>query len=152
MINLKYYIEGNLCSVKTSDANIVIEERRNGNRRTVTVKAFQDIVLSDAYMYFKKYYNPEDTVMANGYQSWTATKEFEMGESLKDLDRLPGLLNKKYSFKAYGSQAFWKNEKKVPLGFDFSYIEGESPLFIGSYNYKNAYLLIWFEEENNRII
>ena len=151
MINLKYYIKGNLCSVKTSDANIVIEERRNGNRRTVTVKAFQDIVLSDAYMYFKKYYNPEDTVMANGYQSWTATKEFEMGESLKDLDRLPGLLNKKYSFKAYGSQAFWKNAKKVPLGFDFSYIKGETPLFIGSYNYKNAYLLIWFEEEENRI-
>lgn len=151
MVNLKYNLDGFPHFVKTGDENVIIQETRDGNRRIITVTAFQDIVLEDAYMYFRKYYNPEDSIMANGYQSWTATKEFSMGESLKDLDRLPKRLIDKYSFKSYGSQAFWKNEKKVPLGFDFSYIEGESPLFIGSYNYKNAYLLIWFEEENNRI-
>ena len=151
MVNLKYNLDGFPHFVKTGDENVIIQETRDGNRRIITVTAFQDIVLEDAYMYFRKYYTPEDSIMANGYQSWTATKEFSMGESLKDLDRLPKRLIDKYSFKSYGSQAFWKNEKKVPLGFDFSYIEGESPLFIGSYNYKNAYLLIWFEEENNRI-
>ena len=151
MINLKYFLDGSLISTKTDNENVLINETKKGSRRTVTVTALSDIVLSDAYMYFKKYFNPEDSIMANGYQSWTATKEFSMGENLKDLDRLPKRITDKYSFKAYGSQAFWKNAKKVPLGFDFSYINGESPLFIGSYNYKNAYLLIWFEEENNRI-
>ena len=151
MINLKYFVMGTTVTTRSSDANVVIEEKRLKNRRTVTVTAFQDIELIDAEMFLKKYFNPDDLIMANGYQSWTETKEFMAGEYLNDLSKRPKKVVEKYKFRAYGSQAFWDMPKGTHLGFDFSYIKGEKPVFIGNMNFKNAYLLIWFEEEKNMI-
>ena len=48
MINLKYSVQGTRVATRISDANVVIEEKRYKNRRTVTVTAFQDIELIDA--------------------------------------------------------------------------------------------------------
>ena len=151
MINLIYSVFGTQVVTRTSDSSVVIEEKRSKNRRTVTVTAFRDIELIDADMSLKKYFDPEDLIMANGYQSWTETKEFMAGEYLNDLSKRPKKVVEKYKFKAYGSQAFWDMPKGTHLGFDFSYIKGEKPVFIGNMNFKNAYLLIWFEEEKNMI-
>lgn len=151
MINLKYSVQGTRVVTRTSDANVVIEEKRYKNRRTVTVTAFQDIELIDADVSLKKYFNPDDLIMANGYQSWTETKEFAIGEYLNNLNNRPKNVVEKYKFKAYGSQAFWDMPVGTHLGFDFSYIKGENPVFFGNMNFKNAYLLIWFDEGKNLI-
>ena len=151
MIKLEYTVSGVERITKTDDENVVITERKEGNRIIVTVTAYSDIELKSASVSYKKYFYPEDRFMMNGYQSWTKTKEFESGEYINDLDRLPAKLVEKYHFKAYGSQAFWKNRRGTHLGFDFSYVAGENPLFIGNLNFKNAYLLIRFEEKDNVI-
>lgn len=45
MINLTYVINDENITVNESDKNIIIEEKRNGNRYTVTLRALSDLML-----------------------------------------------------------------------------------------------------------
>ena len=152
MLKITYTVDGQVRTTSTGDANIQVEHVKTTNRGTVTVTALADIVLQDAELPLQYEFTEESRILANGYQSWTETREFAMGETLNDLSKLPNALTEKYHFPAYGSQAFWKNRKNTPVGFDFGYVTGEKPIFFGNLNYRNAYLLIWFSEDANRIL
>ena len=144
---LRYRITGQVTETSSSNENILIEEEYIGKRRKITVTALRQMRLYEASIHLPRSFVPEDLIMANGYQSWTETREFSREENLNDLRRVPGVIENKYHFRAYGSQAFWPMDKSYILGFDYSYIRGEDPLFIGSFNHKNAYLLIQFSRD-----
>ena len=149
---LRYRITGQVTETSSSDDNILIEEEYIGKRRKITVTALRQMRLYEASIHLSRSFEPEDLIMANGYQSWTETREFSGEENLNDLRRVPAVIENRYHFRAYGSQAFWPLNKSYILGFDYSYIRGEDPLFIGSFNHKNAYLLIQFSRDENLII
>ena len=148
---LRYRITGQVTETSSSDDNILIEEIYTEKRRKITVTALRQMRLYEASIRLPRIFDPEDLIMANGYQSWTETREFSREESLNDLRRVPVMIENRFHFRSYGSQAFWPLDKSFSLGFDFSYIRGENPLFIGSFNHKNAYLLIQFIREENVI-
>ncbi|MBO4626584.1 MAG: alpha-galactosidase [Lachnospiraceae bacterium] len=152
MIALTYRQNGIAVCTNVDDECIRISDVQADGRRTVTVTALQDIVLSKAELPLTYAFADDAKIMANGYQSWTATREFEPTETLNDLSKLPGAIEEKYHFSAYGSQAFWKVRRRTPVAFDFGFVTGEKPAFIGNLNYKNAYLLMWFEVGENRIL
>ncbi len=152
MVKFTYLSEGRKFTVSSGDGNIRVETVKTAGQRTVTVTALKDVVLCNAEILLQYEYAPDCKIMANGYQSWTETREFALGETLNDLSKLPKALTERYHFPAYGSQAFWKNRRKTPVGFDFAYVTGEKPIFFGNLNYRNAYLLIWFEESSGRIL
>ncbi len=149
---LRYRIRGEVTETSSSDDNILIEETHIGKRKKITVTALRQMRLYEASIILPRSFAPEDLIMANGYQSWTETREFSREENLNDLRRTPAVIENRFHFRAYGSQAFWPLDKSYILGFDFSYIGGSDPLFIGSYNYKNAYLMIQFIREQDLII
>ena len=149
---IRYRITGVATETSVSDENIIVDEKHENGRHTVTVIALKRLRLAEASIAVRRQFDPDDVIMANGYQSWTETREFYRSEHLNDLSRVPGFIENRYHFRSYGSQAFWPMDGSSHLGFDYSYIRGTDPLFIGSLNYKNAYLLIDFRENENTIV
>ncbi|MBR7000621.1 MAG: alpha-galactosidase [Lachnospiraceae bacterium] len=152
MLRLSYLIDGQKYTVSESDKNLTVTNEKTAGHRVITVTALADLVLGKAEYFLKYDYAEAERILANGYQSWTETKETAPGETLNDLSKVPKKLEEKYRFKAYGSQAFFAHRKNTPVGFDFGYVTGSNPLFFGNLNYKNAYLLIWFDKDQNRIL
>lgn len=150
-MEITYLVEGVEYKTECTDDYIRIDDQKKSGRRKVVVTACCDLELRDAQIVLPHSYHLDDLVMANGYQSWTRTREFFLGEYSNDLSKLPKMVVDKYHLRAFGSQAFWKEPSGGHLGFDFSWISGKEPFFIGSDNYKNAYLLIYFEEKFDRI-
>ena len=155
---IRYFADGNLKEIKdgvfTDDVKVTSE---NSGMR-VTITALKDIVLDSAVIpvEFKK--AKKSSVFVNGYQSWTATKEYIAADELlvadrqRNLDRLPKFIVKGYSFKSYGAQFFHKADNSALLGVDYAYVKGENQIFIGNLNYKNAYLLIEIHKRKDRIL
>ena len=152
MTEITYIADGREYTAEESDENLLVEEGFEGERHKVTVTAVRDLMLKDACIEYMRRFEDDDLIMANGYQSWTETREFEKGEYLNDLKAGPRPLTSYFKFRYYGSQAFWDLPRGRLLGFDLSRINGKDPLFIGSFNHKNAYLLIWFFRSENRIL
>lgn len=120
-------------------------------RGKITVTAHKEITLVSAELVLPYSYDKTDRIFVNGYQSWTDSREYRAGESLKSLDRLPRSLVKKYAFDAYGDSFFKKYRTGVLHGYDISYIKGNNELFLLSLNMKNAYLIINHEVKANKI-
>ncbi|MBO4696513.1 MAG: alpha-galactosidase [Lachnospiraceae bacterium] len=152
MLKLSYFTGGKLYSTAVDDAHIKVENVKSAGHRTVTVTALCDLVLKKAEFPLLYEYADGDKILANGYQSWTETRETDPTETLNNLTRVPKPMEDKYHFKAYGSQAFFPHRRRTPVGFDFGYVTGKAPLFFGNLNYRNAYLLIWFDKDANRIV
>lgn len=156
---IRYFADGVLKSVKDpSDGENEIKILSENNGKKVTVTALCDITLDSAVIpvEFKK--SRKSSVFVNGYQSWTASKEYVAADNLlltekqRNLDRLPKSLVKGYSFKSYGSQFFHKANNSSLLGVDYAYVKGEEEIFIGNLNYKNAYLMIEIHKKKDRIL
>lgn len=149
---IRYFADGVLKSVNgtTGGTNeIKILSEKDGKK--VTVTALCDLTLDCAVIPFEFKKSRKSSVFVNGYQSWTATKEFTLKEKQKNLDKLPKKLVEKYAFKSYGSQFFHKADSGVLLGVDYAYVKGEEEIFIGNLNYKNAYLLIEISKKGDGI-
>ena len=151
-MKLTYSIKGVLFQTDVSNDVVEIHEATKKNRTTVVLKAKKDIKIESAEIKESYTYDPEDLIFVNGYQSWTDTKEFTVKENLKNIYKMPKFLVNKFSFDKYGDAPFKKYRKGVLHGFDYSYIRGKKPLFIGTYNSKNAYLIINHEIKNNQIV
>ena len=80
MINLTYVINDNKITTNNSDDNIIIEEKRNGNRITVTLRALNDLMLYKATSLLDVKFADDSKFFMNGYQSWTDTKERYLNE------------------------------------------------------------------------
>lgn len=156
---IRYFADGVLKSVKDpsgGENDIEIVSERCGKK--VIVTALRDITLDSAVIPidFKK--SRKSSVFVNGYQSWTATKEYVSVDNLliserqRNLDRLPKNVVEGYAFKSYGSQFFHKADNSSLLGVDYAYVKGAEEIFIGNLNYKNAYLLIEIHKKKDRIL
>ena len=149
---VSYRITGQVTEISESNGDLLIEDRVSGGRRTVTVTALKQMRLYEASIRLPHRFSRRDRILANGYQSWTETRECYRPEHLNNLNRIPAGIENRFHFKSYGSQAFWPMDSSYHLGFDFSAVRGSDPLFIGSFNHKNAYLLIQFLEDENEIV
>lgn len=152
MLKLSYFADGQVFETSGDDAHIKVENAKTAGHRIVTVTALTDLTLKKAEIPLRYEYAEDNRILANGYQSWTETRECDPAETHNDLSKLPQALEEKYHFKAYGSQAFFENRRHTPVGFDFGYVTGSNPLFFGNLNYRNAYLLIRFDKDGNRIL
>lgn len=122
-----------------------------GNRTIVTLKTKKALTLQRVYIPLEHTFGKDDVIFANGWQSWTDSKEFAYGEALNDVKkRLPKVALKAFAFDRYGDY-FKQYEEGNIHGYDVGYIKGQDPLFIGSYNFNTAYLVINCYRSQNKI-
>ena len=80
---IRYFLDGVLKSVKTpsvgeNDIEIVSE---NGGKRVI-ITALRDITLDSAVIPIEFKKSRKSSVFVNGYQSWTASKEYVSADNL----------------------------------------------------------------------
>ncbi len=150
-MRLDYLVGGKRQSISQSDPCVRLNITENDGHVTVSITAFAAITLISAGTALQHPYGKDDLVFANGYQSWTETRQFSAKEGLRNLSRLPAKLTERFALKAYGSQYFEPAEKNTKVAFDLFEIIGTAPLFIGNLNYKNAYLIIRPDQSNGTI-
>ena len=97
---LTYESKGRLLTAGESDARVTIFEETSAGRTRITVTAREDVVLKEARIDRIRTIDKDCPVIANGFQSWTETREFARGEHLNDLSLLPPLFEDKPSFVA----------------------------------------------------
>ena len=98
MIELTYECNGRTESIVHSDENVDITASSRDNRTIVRAKALNDLKLIRASIPLDRSFTTEDLIMANGYQSWTETKEFSAEEHLNDLRNIPSPFDSKYTW------------------------------------------------------
>ena len=134
---------------ENDDLSLYVKEADGIFEAVVTAK--KELTLQSAERVLPHEFSRKDLIFANGYQSWTETKEFRHGEHLNDLSKVPKFLEKRFAFSAYGSQNFVKQPKGTLIGFDLFYVEGKNPIFFGNRNYRSAYLMVRPDPKENKI-
>ena len=137
----------------SENEDLSLEITQQGERITVTVHSKKKIMLhsvtgTEAYEF------PEGSSMfLNGYQSWTETREFDLAESVHNMNRLPKVLKERFHFEAYGDPWFYKYEKQAFHGYTYAYIKRPdgSAALTGSLNEERAYLIISYDKRENTV-
>lgn len=142
---------GSLLTATDSTPAFALEKRKQGNRYQVFLTAKEEITLVAAELTLSFDYAGAEGIFVNGYQSWTDSREYAPGESLKSLDRLPKKLVETFAFAQYGDSFFKKYRPHVLHGYDISYIRGPREWFIFSGNTENAYLIVNHRVRENGI-
>lgn len=146
----KLEFDGASKSIKTSDFDL--EEKQVDCHNTLTLIASKDVELVGASITINHKYHEEDSFFLNGFQAWTDSLEYPYDYELRNVKNIaPALLNR-FAFDKYGETDFYKYQKNVFHAFDISYLYGTNPLFIGSLNYENAYLIIEHYKHSNRLV
>ncbi len=156
MFKIKYKV-GNL--VKESDtletSDYRIEKTELDKQVKYVINPKNEITLLSAFIEIDHKYNENECIYLNGYQSWTDTREFDINENVKSIDKLPKKLSNNFHFKEYGDEIFKKYEKNVLHGYTFSYIRNKNnndALLFGSLNEDNAFLIINHKVKENKIV
>jgi alpha-galactosidase len=135
-------------SVKIN-ASLTAEGR--GNRLKVTAKSTAEIKLIKLVVMINKQFLTEDKLFLNGYQSWTASREFRIDERQPPLSRLLKPLYKKYNLKGYGDYSFntYSGKKGVLHSYTYTYIRQNDDIeFAGSLSEGNGFTLFRYDIQN----
>lgn len=149
---LEYSVNGTIRSTEKTNDDVTITCTKEGNRSVAVAVANEEITLESCVETFSREYKKTDRFFVNGYQSWTDSFEYSYGDKLKDAQKLPKFLNRKFAFDKYGDSFFQKYRKNVLHGFDVSYVQGTNPVFIASNNFKNAYLIVEHHKNAGKLV
>lgn len=120
----------------------------------LTLKPKAAVTLKKAWFEFDHEFKDNDKFFANGYQSWTTSREYTKNDIHYGINKLA----KMYPFiKLSGTSSdvwFCEDEEKkgVFRSHAYSYIKnGEDFLFIGSLSEKQGYTIIWADMNGNKL-
>ncbi len=157
--NLTYKVSGEIRRIRISESgennHFSYQVEKNKDKYKISISPKCEIELIKAYFIIPHNFNNEDKVFANGFQSWTDSKEFSVNEKLKSLNRVPKFLDKKYAFGSYGDYHFKKytDRKGMFHGYSYGYIrDNEGINLIGSLSEKFGYTIINYFMPTSRII
>ena len=114
----------------------------------------RQLILKKASLTIKSDLSKAAGFFVNGYQSWTPAREYTPGEEMHSLNRVPGVILKRFSFDSYGDYWFRHYKRRELHGFTFAYTRDASDdcdLF-GSLNEENAFLIITYQKDRDRIV
>lgn len=124
-----------------------------GRRVSVKIIAKRPLTMVKSKVMLPQSLSPGDRIFANGFQSWTDTREFAYEEVLHDIGKVPAFIRDRFHFESYGDSWFYKYRDNETHSFDFGYVrhpDGTAEL-IGSDNYANAYLILAYEKDIDRV-
>jgi alpha-galactosidase len=156
--NIRYQVDGQNYDTNNSTIHISLDfvetSIQYGKHYQVSVTPIDGPVqLLEASYKEPLNYKDKAKFMMNGYQSWTETKAYDYGHTMKDLSHLPKWLLNKYKLSQYGDYHIAKYKKQLIHGFTYATVRDEEQYtLIGSYNDFKAYLIIYFDFESKEMI
>ena len=120
---------------------------------TLQILPNREVELLEVSLIIPHRFERDDRIFANGFQSWTHSREFGVDEAIAPLKKISAPFA-----KAFGDQAFFKypNRKGFIHGWAYGYVRhspaNEQTFFIGALNEYTGYTLLQFETPNDRIL
>lgn len=145
-------------SIRTSESNrdLVIEHEvtshPNGTDVSLTIIPQKRLTLISASLTEELLYDAKTRFMPNGYQSWTETKLYGPKDRMRGLDHVPGFIIDRYQLDKYGDTHFATYRKGLLHGFTYAYQVDSNYELIGSLNDTKAYLIIYYDLKNHKLI
>ena len=150
-MHVSYFKNGTKYTVNQSNADITINEIRDGNHTTVKLLVNEDITLLRAFVDYPCHINYRDLYFLNGYQSWTDTREYKLAYQLRDVKKSPHIITKMFALDKYGDSSFYQYSIRKSHGYDVFYSKGKFESFVYNLNYKTAYLIVELIKDRSSI-
>lgn len=116
----------------------------------IVVSAKSKIELTLAELIYDHYFENNERFFANGFQSWTSTREYKKRDvqyGLRSLSKLP--IVRKFS-GASGDYAFTEYGKDLYHGFTYTYFRKDEKVeFVGSLNERTGYTIFYADMKEN---
>ena len=116
----------------------------------IKVSANAKVELTLAELIYDRYFENNERFFANGFQSWTATREYKRNDvqyGLRSLSKLP--LVREFS-GASGDYAFTEYGKDLYHGFSYTYFRKDDKVeFVGSLNERTGYTIFYADMKEN---
>ena len=148
---LYYRVGDRAMTTDRSNDYLDVNVSETADRKTISIETHADITLDRVCEEGVFTVGANDRFLLNGYQSWTDTREFTLGETEKDVTRLPRWLVNKFAFDRYGDATFYPYSKKKLHGYDVFYSRGEHPGFFFNRNARNNYLVFEVERSGGKV-
>ena len=150
-----YNVDGSGRMAQDSNDDFSIEKSFADNRLIINLLPKVKMELVHVDISTEYLYQNDTSVLVNGYQSWTLTKEWKRDEVMKGI-RFP-VRNIKFGreLAAVFGDYNWYDYKNVAgkfHGYTFGYVrDGERYRFIGSLNERTGYTIINFDMADGKI-
>lgn len=155
-LNFSYKTGKELKTTEISNDDVSFDLRQTENGLTLTVIPKKEI--SDISFYLERGYEyPQDSkFFANGFQSWTDTKEFAKNELMADEGIVgKGLFGKSpFGMNLVGNYTFVEQSKECGVfhSNSFAYVRNEKNIdFFGSLNDRTGYTIIYAYMNKNTL-
>ena len=155
-LNFSYKTGKELKTTEISNDDVSFDLRQTENGLTLTVIPKKEI--SDISFYLEREYEyPQDSrFFANGFQSWTDTKEFAKNELMADEGIVgKGLFGKSpFGMNLVGNYTFVEQSKECGVfhSNSFAYVRNEKNIdFFGSLNDRTGYTIIYADMNKNTL-
>lgn len=155
-LNFSYKIGKELKTTEISNDDVSFDLRQAENGLTLTVIPKKEI--SDISFYLEREYEyPQDSrFFANGFQSWTDTKEFAKNELMADEGIVgKGLFGKSpFGMNLVGDYTFVEQSKECGVfhSISFAYVRNEKNIdLFGSLNDRTGYTIIYADMKKNTL-
>lgn len=113
------------------------------------------VTILNFYAEQKYNFSDDSRFLANGFQSWTDTKEFTKDEQMAGLGLVgKSPFGKHFGLKYVGDYTFVKQEQNAGEfhSFSFAYVRNDNKLdFVGSLNDRTGYTIIYADMNNNTL-
>lgn len=155
-LNFSYKTGKEIKTTEISNDDVSFDLRQTENGLTLTVIPKKEI--SDISFYLEREYEyPQDSrFFANGFQSWTDTKEFAKNELMADEGIVgKGLFGKSpFGMNLVGNYTFVEQSKECGVfhSNSFAYVRNEKKIdFFGSLNDRTGYTIIYADMNKNTL-
>lgn len=155
-LNFSYKTGKEIKTTEISNDDVSFDLRQTENGLTLTVIPKKEI--SDISFYLERGYEyPQDSkFFANGFQSWTDTKEFAKNELMADEGIVgKGLFGKSpFGMNLVGNYTFVEQSKECGVfhSNSFAYVRNEKNIyFFGSLNDRTGYTIIYADMNKNTL-
>lgn len=134
----------------TSDYEITVDLTENGLKLKLEPKS--KIVLIDIILHYEKTFDENDRIFANGYQSWTTSREYSINDKQKGLTGLSAtkLIRKLTAISGDYDFIYYPMIKGQFHSFTYSYIRRDEDVeLIGSLSERSGYTVIGYNMREN---
>lgn len=153
--NIEYEIDNNRKFATASNDDFTLTVQSENNVTKVSVNCVKPTKFIDFSLKFDYAFNDDDKFFANGFQSWTNSKEFSKTEKMRDMGFLAkSPLNKIFGFTNVGDYNFVSYPKTSGIfhSHGYTYVTTKNGIYlIGSLTDRTGYTIITANMNENVI-
>lgn len=149
-LKVQYELDGRLVAITENDDVLSFEDKGGEIAVKIVMRAKKPVRIKLAELIYDNYFDSDEWFFANGYQSWTTSREYKRGDTQYGLRKFSKFgLGKKFA-GACGDYAFTEYGKDLFHSFTYTYLRiGEKVNFLGSLNERTGYTIFYADVREN---